>query len=121
MGTLATAHEALMPLGIAPEKIKLVMNDTSICPNGGPAGGSRSQVVLGQAIKAACELLVDSMKKDGGYMTYDEMVAANIPTKVTGKWTAPAKECDENGQGKSFCLLHVRRVHGRGRGGRHHR
>ncbi|MCL4394225.1 MAG: molybdopterin-dependent oxidoreductase, partial [Chloroflexi bacterium] len=30
MGTLGTAHEALRPLGLAPERIKLVMNDTAL-------------------------------------------------------------------------------------------
>ncbi len=107
MGTLATAHEALLPLGIAPDKIKLRLNDTSICPNGGPAGGSRSQVVVGQGIKAACNLLVEGMKKGSGFRTYDEMVAENIPTKYRGSWTAPANACDENGQGKPFaCYMY---------------
>ncbi len=104
MGTLTTAHEALRPLGLTPDQIKLVMNDTSKCPNSGPAGGSRSQVMVGQAIKVSCEELIKSMtKSDGSYRTYDEMVADNIPTKVNGKWTAPANDCDENGQGNPFC------------------
>ncbi len=107
MGTLATAHEALHPMGIAPDKIKLILNDTSICPNGGPAGGSRSQVVVGQAIKAACDMLLGSMKKADGYRDYDAMVAEKIPTKYRGKWTAPASACDENGQGKPFvCYMY---------------
>ena len=55
MGCLGTAHEALRPLGIAPEKIKLVMNDTAVTPNSGPSGGSRQQVVTGNAIKSGCE------------------------------------------------------------------
>ena len=104
MGTLGTAHEALRPLGITAGQIKLVMNDTSTCPNSGPAGGSRSQVVVGQAIRVGCEELVKSMRKsDGTFRTYDEMVAENIPTKVNGKWSAPAGNCDDNGQGNPFC------------------
>ncbi len=104
MGALATAHEALKPLGISPEKIRLILNDTSLCPNGGPAGGSRSQVVVGQGIKAACELLLGGLKKaGGGYRTYGEMVAEKIPTKYNGKWSASANPCDENGQGRPFC------------------
>jgi aldehyde oxidoreductase len=104
MGTLATAHEALRPLGIAPDKIRLVLNDTSKCPNTGPAGGSRSQVLAGQGIKAACELLLGGMRKgDGSFRTYDEMKAENIATKYNGKWTAPATNCDEHGQGSPFC------------------
>ncbi len=107
MGTLATAHEALRPIGLAPDRINLVLNDTSICPNGGPAGGSRSQVVVGQAIKAACDMLMAGMKKSSGYRSYDEMVAEKIPTKYRGKWTAPANACDENGQGKPFaCYMY---------------
>ncbi|WP_020590124.1 molybdopterin-dependent aldehyde oxidoreductase [Desulfobacter curvatus] len=104
-GTLGTAHEALRPMGITPDQIKLVMNDTSKTPNSGPAGGSRSQVVTGQATKAACELLMGAMKKsDGTYRTYEEMEAENIPMKYTGTWTAPAKDCDENGQGSPFAV-----------------
>ncbi len=107
MGALATAHEALRPLGIAPEKIKVVLNDTRVCPNGGPAGGSRSQVVIGRAIKTACEMLIEGMKKGSSIRSYDEMVTENIPTKYNGKWTAPAKECDENGQGSPFvCYMY---------------
>ncbi|WDP91727.1 MAG: molybdopterin-dependent oxidoreductase [Desulfobacter sp.] len=104
-GTLGTAHEALRPLGIAPEKIKLVMNDTSVTPNSGPAGGSRSQVVTGQATKAACELLLGGMRKsDGSYRTYEEMKEEKIPVEYTGAWTAPAVDCDENGQGSPFAV-----------------
>lgn len=104
MGCLATAHEALRPMGIQPDKIKLVMNDTAITPNSGPAGGSRSQVVTGQAIRVGCEMLVNAMKKaGGGYRTYDEMVAEKIPLKYEGKWTASAcTACDENAQGNPF-------------------
>ena len=104
MGTLATAHEALKPLGVSADQIKLVMNDTGKCPNSGPAGGSRSQVVVGQAVRVACEELLKVMKKaDGKFRSYDEMVAEKIATKVNGKWSAPAKDCDANGQGSPFC------------------
>lgn len=107
MGTLATAHEALRPLGISHENINLVLNDTSVCPNGGPAGGSRSQVLVGQGIKLVCEMLLEGMKKGSSYRTFDEMVADKIPTKYNGKWTASAKECDENGQGSPFvCYMY---------------
>ncbi len=103
MGTMATAHEALRPLGITADQIKLVMNDTSKCPNSGPAGGSRCQVVVGQSIRVGCEELVKAMKKDdGSFRTHAEMVDAGIPTKVNGKWSAPAGNCDENGQGNPF-------------------
>ena len=104
MGTLAIAHEALRPLGISHERIRLVMNDTGRCPNSGPAGGSRSQTVVGQSVRVACEELLKAMQKaDGSYRSYEEMVAEKIPTKVNGKWSAPAKDCDANGQGSPFC------------------
>lgn len=107
-GTLGTAHEALRPLGIAPENIHLVMNDTSKTPNSGPAGGSRSQVVTGNATRVACELLVEGMKKPGGgFYTYEEMKAAGKPLHYDGKWTAPATNCDEKGQGAPFaCYMY---------------
>ena len=108
MGTVGTAHEALRPLNIAPENIRLVMNDTSKVPNSGPAGGSRSQVMVGKAIIAGCELLLAGMRKaDGSYRTYDDMIAEKIATKYTGKWTAPATHCDENGVGNPFsCYMY---------------
>ena len=106
MGCLGTAHEALRPMGIAPEKIKLVMNDTAVTPNSGPAGGSRSQVVTGNAIKSGCDMLLAAMKKpNGGYRTYDEMMAEKIPVRYAGKWAASMNSaCDENGQGKPFAV-----------------
>jgi aldehyde oxidoreductase len=104
MGTLGTAHEALRPLNITPDQINLIMADTSLAPNAGPAGGSRSQVMVGQAIKNACEQLVAAMKKpDGSFRTYDEMVAEKKELRYFGKFTAPANNCDENGQGNPFC------------------
>ncbi len=108
MGVLGTAHEALLPLGIAPEDIKLVMNDTRSCPNGGPAGGSRSQVVVGNSIIAACRALMDSMRKaDGKFRSYDEMVKEQKAVRYSGTWSAPCTECDENGQGSPFaCYMY---------------
>jgi aldehyde oxidoreductase len=104
MGVLGTAHEALRPLGLAPDQIELILNDTGRAPNAGPSGGSRSQVVIGNAIVNGCEQLIAAMKKpDGAYRTYDEMVAENIPLKYVGKWTASMNtNCDENAQGKPF-------------------
>jgi aldehyde oxidoreductase len=87
-GTLGTAHEALRPLGIAMDQITLDMNDTGTAPDSGGAGGSRSQVVVGNAIKDACERLVAAVAKaDGGYRTYDEMVAEGLDLRYEGSWT----------------------------------
>ena len=104
MGALGTCHEGLRPLGISPDQIKLVMNDTARVPNSGPSGGSRQQVVTGNAIKNGCEMLLQAMRKpDGTYRTYGEMKAENIPLKYSGKWTASmCTPCDENAQGAPF-------------------
>lgn len=106
MGALGTAHEGLRPLGIAPENIKLVMNDLGTAPNAGPSGGSRSQVMIGNAIKNGCENLLAAMKVNGRYRTYDEMVAENIPTKYKGSWAATmCTNCDpDTAQGAPFAV-----------------
>ncbi|OBR91293.1 aldehyde oxidoreductase [Clostridium ragsdalei P11] len=104
MGTLTIAHETLRPIGLEPEDIKLVMNDMEFTPDSGPSGGSRSNVLTGNATRVACENLLAAMKKDDGtYMTYDEMVAAKKPLKYDGKWTAPCTAPDPaTGQGDPF-------------------
>ena len=95
MGTLQSAHETLRLAGIRPDQIKLVMNDTKLAPNSGPAGGSRSQVMSGNACRLAAENLLAAMRKeDGTYRTYDEMKAEGIETKVLGNWV-----CD-------YCATH---------------
>lgn len=104
MGTLAIAYETLRKTGINYENIKLILNDMNFTPNSGPAGGSRSNVLTGNATRVACESLLEAMKKaDGTYRTYDEMIAENIPTKYDGKWTAPCTACDvDTSQGNPF-------------------
>jgi aldehyde oxidoreductase len=104
-GTVGVAAEALRVAGITPERIRLVMNDTSRAPNSGPAGGSRCQVMVGQAIKNGAEALVAAMKRsDGTYRNFAEMQAEEIPVHYTGQWTAPATNCDENSQGSPFSI-----------------
>jgi aldehyde oxidoreductase len=107
VGTLITAHEALRPLKLPPEKITLVMNDMTMAPNSGPSGASRQQVMTGQAIKHACEQLISAMDKgNGSFRTYGEMIAEKIPVKYVGQWTAPAVPCDlETSQGNPFSVL----------------
>ncbi|MEL7564735.1 MAG: molybdopterin-dependent aldehyde oxidoreductase [Dehalobacterium sp.] len=104
MGALSFAYETLRPLCIKPEQIKLVMNNMAITPNSGPAGGSRSNVMTGNAITAACRNLLEALKKpDGTFRTYDEMIAEKLPVKYEGKWTAPCTACDvATGQGNPF-------------------
>ncbi len=104
IGALGSAHEALRPLGIAFENIDRVSCDMSVTPNSGPAGGSRSQVMTGNAIRVACENLIKGMtKEDGSFRTFDEMKAEGLPLRYEGKWVAPCKACDENSQGSPFC------------------
>lgn len=98
------AHETLRQAGVKPEEITLVMADT-FGPNGGPAGGSRSNVFCGNAIRVAAEMMLNAMKKpDGGYRTYKEMVAENIPLAYDGKWVAAAcTDCSpDTAQGNPF-------------------
>jgi aldehyde oxidoreductase len=104
-GVQCTAHEALRPLGVPVDNIRLVLNDTSKTPNSGPAGGSRSQVVTGNAIRVACEQLVEAMRKPSGkgFFTYDEMKSEGRDVHQDGKWTAPCKGCGENSQGDPMC------------------
>ena len=89
MGVLVSAHETLRQAGFRPEDIRLVMNDTKLTPNSGPAGGSRSQVMSGNACRLAAENLLAAMRKaDGTYRNYEEMKSEGIETKVKGNWVA---------------------------------
>lgn len=105
-GAVGTAHQALLPLELDPSQIKLVMNDTALTPVSGPSGGSRQQVMTGNAIKVACEKLVAAMRKPNGQLrVYDEMVKENLPLKYEGKFSmSEGKNCDANGQGKPFMV-----------------
>jgi aldehyde oxidoreductase len=103
-GALGTAHESLRPLNIPMDKIRLVLNDTSKAPNSGPAGGSRSQVVVGNAIRVGCEALIEAMRKPGGgFYDYKGLKDAGREIRWKGVWTAPASNCDEQGKGAPFC------------------
>lgn len=85
IGSLMVTLEALKPLGITPEQVKLVQNDTKNCPDSGIAASSRSHFMNGKATISAAEKLLDAMKKDDGtYRTYDEMIEEKIPTKYFG-------------------------------------
>jgi aldehyde oxidoreductase len=85
IGTLVLTHEALRPLGLLPQEIKLYQNDTKYCPLTGPAAGSRSHYMAGHAtLDAANKLLTAMRKPDGSYRTYSEMAEEGIPTKYNG-------------------------------------
>ena len=86
IGTLTVTVKALEPLGITPEQVHMVMNDTKICPDTGLAAASRSHYMAGFATLDAAKKLMDAMRKeDGSYRTYDEMAAEGIPTKYVGR------------------------------------
>lgn len=106
IGAVGTAHEALLPMGVPPEKIRFSWPDTSKQPPAGPAGGSRSQVVVGGAIRAACEALLAMAKKpDGTFRSHAEMAAAEKPTRFDGVYTVPGVPCSaETGLGKPFLV-----------------
>lgn len=100
-GVLGCAHEALRPMGIKPEQIRLMLNDTAKAPDGGPAGGSRSQVIIGNAIKNAGDNMLAALKLPSGkYMTYEELVEKKLPTRYAGNYTSAAAIGDpDTGQG----------------------
>ncbi len=105
-GAVGTAHETLLPMKIAPERLKFTWPDMVNPPVSGPAGGSRSQVMTGGAIKAACEAMLAGLKKpDGGYYsTYAEAKAAGKETHYDGTFSVPGVPNNEKGLGKPFMV-----------------
>ncbi len=89
MGTLTIIHECLMPLGVPVDKIKLIMNDTGISPDGGISAGSRGQVFFGNAMKDACDKMLEAMRKtDGSYRNYEEMKAEGLDLLYKGNYAS---------------------------------
>lgn len=87
IGSLMLTLEALKPLKVTPSQIKLVQNDTKLCPDSGMSGASRTHYMSGKATIIAADKLMNAMlKPDGTYRTYDEMVAEGIETKYLGKY-----------------------------------
>jgi aldehyde oxidoreductase len=87
IGTLTHTVKALAPLGIKPDQVRLVMNDSKTCPDTNLAAASRSHYMAGNATIDAASKLLDAMRKpDGTYRTHAEMVAENIPTKYVGHY-----------------------------------
>ena len=87
IGSLTHIVKALEPMGVKPEQIHLIMNDSKACPDSGLAAASRSHYMIGNATIDGCNKLMDAMRKpDGTYRTYDEMVAEGIPTKYIGHY-----------------------------------
>ncbi|MDR3363554.1 MAG: molybdopterin-dependent oxidoreductase [Clostridiales Family XIII bacterium] len=95
IGTLAHTHECLRPLGLEPGQIKLLLNDSHLCPNSGISAASRCHFVVGRATEEAAEKLLSAMRKaDGTYRAYGEMAAEGIPTRYTGVHDTTGKVID---------------------------
>ncbi len=87
MGALVSGHEALRPLNLKPEDLVIVANDTAKCVNSGYAAGSRSQIMIGNAIHNAATKLMSAMRKDDGtFRTYEEMQAAGLDLYYEGTY-----------------------------------
>ncbi|MDK2958531.1 MAG: aldehyde oxidoreductase [Synergistaceae bacterium] len=88
IGSLMLTLEALKPLGVTPEQIRLAQNDTKLCPDSGMSGASRTHFMSGNATILAAEKLIAAMRKpDGTYRTYDEMKAGGLETKYFGTYS----------------------------------
>jgi aldehyde oxidoreductase len=91
IGSLMVTLEALKPLEVTPDRIRLVQNDTKLCPDTGMSAASRSHFMDGNATIIAAEKLMKAMRNpDGTYRTYDEMIKESIPTKYEGKYETTA-------------------------------
>jgi len=112
VGSLIHTHEALRPLGLSPDQIHLVMNDSATCPESGGAYSSRSNVMIGNAIIDASNQLIAAMRKeDGSFRTYQEMVNESIPTKYLGVFDLAGKAnltgIDPNDGHGNFFLMYT--------------
>lgn len=93
IGSLMVTLEALKPMGVTPERIRLCQNDTKICPDSGMSAASRSHYMNGHATKLTAEKLMDAMRKsDGTYRTYEEMVAEGIKTRYEETYSCTTDE-----------------------------
>lgn len=101
LGTLVHVHEALRPLGLKPEQIHMVRNDSATCPDTGPSSGSRSHHVAGLATLDAARKLMDAMRKeDGTFRTWQEMKDAGLPLRYQGGYDSKWPDIDpDDGHG----------------------
>jgi aldehyde oxidoreductase len=85
--SVALTVEALKPLGIKAEQVRLIKDDTGKAPFHGPSAGSRSHYVAGNATLAAGAVMLDALRKeDGTYRSYSEMKAEGRDTLFKGVW-----------------------------------
>lgn len=98
IGSLMVTLEALKPLGVTPDQIRLVQSDTKLCPDSGLSASSRSHYMNGNASILAAKHLMNAMKKpDGTWRTYEEMKAEGIPTRYRGTY--------ENTSARKLCYI----------------
>ncbi|MCL1913099.1 MAG: molybdopterin-dependent oxidoreductase [Eubacteriaceae bacterium] len=87
IGVLTHALKSFSPIGLTPDKVKLVMNDTARAPVHGISAASRSHFMAGNAMIDGANKLMDAMRKpDGSFRTYAEMVAEGIQTRYRGHY-----------------------------------
>ncbi|MEG2322977.1 MAG: molybdopterin cofactor-binding domain-containing protein [Anaerovoracaceae bacterium] len=87
VGSLQCTLKALQPLGVTPDDIVLIQNDSKTCPDSGASASSRQHYMNGKTSTIAADQLMNAMRKpDGTYRTYDEMVAEGIPTKYHAQY-----------------------------------
>ncbi|MDO4552282.1 MAG: molybdopterin-dependent oxidoreductase [Bacillota bacterium] len=88
IGSLMVTLEALKPLKLTPQQVKLVQNDTKYCPDSGIAASSRSHFMNGRATELTAEKMLAAMRKeDGSYRSYEEMVAEGKPVRFEETYT----------------------------------
>lgn len=90
IGSLMVSLEALKPMGVTPDDIVLIQNDSKYCPDSGATASSRQHYMNSKAVKMAADQLMNAMKKaDGTYRTHAEMIAEGIPTKYETQYQNP--------------------------------
>lgn len=89
MGALGASHESFKMNGVdlTVDDLVIIANDTAKCVNSGIAAGSRSQILVGNAIYDAVQKLVAAMRKgDGTLRSYAEMKADGLETYYEGTY-----------------------------------
>ncbi|MBQ1352450.1 MAG: molybdopterin-dependent oxidoreductase [Firmicutes bacterium] len=92
VGSLQCTLEALRKVGfknVKPSDIRLIQNDSKMCPDSGESASSRSHTMNGNVSYLAAQDLKNAMtKEDGTLRTYDEMVAEGIPLRYDAQFLA---------------------------------
>ena len=75
--------------GLTPDDIKVIQNDSKMCPDSGESASSRSHTMNGNVSYLAAQQIKNAMtKEDGTLRTYDEMVAEGLPTRYDAQFLA---------------------------------